>query len=586
MSFVTKSLSGYLWKQKLASERKTEVIAQKYSLPVSVSRILATLDIDIEDVASFLEPKLSNLMPNPSVLKDMDKACIRIADAIVNKEKIGIIGDYDVDGATSSALMRLFLEEFGLEVVVHIPDRDEGYGPSKLAFDKFLEQNIKLVMTTDCGTSAFEPFEYAKSKGFDVIVIDHHEAEVVLPSAYAIINPKRLDCENIPVDLKYLAAVGVVFMVVVAVNRELRTRGFYEKNSAPDLMKFLDIVAFGTVCDVVPLVGLNRAFVSQGLKVIAQRTNLGLKTLIDKAEIKEKPTAFHLGYVLGPRVNAGGRVGQAYKGSALLCARDVVVANKIADELNEYNKQRKDIEEYVMLKAIEQLEGILQEYPIAFVVADDWHQGVIGIVAGKLKERYNVPSFVMSIEGGEVKGSSRSIQGVNLGALIISAKEKGIITKGGGHFMAAGFSLREEKIDEFRTFVGEYVKNKIGDERVCPVVEYDFVLDILGATTDFIDTLSMLEPYGAGNLEPRFVIKDVRISKVSPVGMGHVKCFFTSIKGGSLNAMAFRCADSEMGMALLSGRGDLFNIVGILRKDNWQGRNSVQFIIEDVMKSE
>lgn len=584
MSFVTKSLSGCLWKQKLASERKAEVISQRYSLPFQVSRILAGLDIDVEDVASFLDPKLSNLMPNPSVLKDMDKASSRIADAIIKKEKIGIIGDYDVDGATSSALLRLFLEEFELEVTVHIPDRDEGYGPSKLAFDEFLKNNIKFVMTTDCGTSAFEPFSYAKSKGFDVIVIDHHEAEVLLPEAYAIVNPQRLDCENLPVDLKYLAAVGVVFMVVVAVNRELRNRGFYEKKSAPDLMKFLDIVAFGTVCDVVPLVGLNRAFVSQGLKVIAQRSNLGMKTLIDKAEIKEKPTAFHLGYVLGPRVNAGGRVGQSYKGSALLCAKNEQVAQGIADELNEYNKQRKDIEEYVMLKAIEQLEGSPQEYPIAFVFADDWHQGVIGIVAGKLKERYNVPAFVMSIEGGDVKGSSRSIKGVDLGSLIISAKEKGIITKGGGHFMAAGFSLRQEKIAEFRGFVGEYVKNKIGDEGISPVVEYDGVLDILGANVEFIDSLSMLEPYGAGNLEPKFVIKDIRVAKASTVGMGHVKCFFTSIKGGNLNAMAFRCADSEMGMALLSGKGDLFNIVGMLRKDNWQGKNSVQFIIEDVMR--
>lgn len=584
MSFTEKSLNGNLWKAKPVDERRSEVISQRHSLPLLVSKIISTKDIPLEEVSLYLDPKLQSLMPDPSVLKDMDRVSFRIAKAIVEKQKVGIIGDYDVDGATSSALMRLFLESFGLEVIVHIPEREEGYGPSKLAFDKFLANGISLAITTDCGTSAFEPLSYAKSQGVEVIVLDHHEAEVALPESYAVVNPQRLDSSEEAQKLRKLAAVGVVFMTVVAINRELRNQGFYKNMKEPNLMQYLDLVAFGTVCDVVPLQGLNRAFVHQGLKVISQRTNLGLKTLIDKADIKEKPTAYHLGYILGPRVNAGGRVGESSKASALLASNNLVIAEKLADDLNESNKQRKEIEDYVLINAIEQLEARPQKYPIAFVYANDWHQGVIGIVAGRLKERYGVPAFVMSIEGVDVKGSSRSIEGVDLGSMIIAAKEKGILSQGGGHVMAAGFSLNEDKLEEFRTFVGEAVRKKLGDEEIVPVVEYDGVLDVLGANVELIDSMTMLEPYGAGNPEPKLVLKDCRVAKSFIVGSGHVKCFLTSTKGGSLNAMAFRAADSDMGISLLQEKGEVISVVGTLRRDNWQGKNSVQFFIEDVMK--
>ncbi len=581
-----KSLGGNIWKAVPVDERKAELVAQRFALPLTVARIVAARGILPDDVPNFINPKLQNLMPDPFCLKDMEKAAQRIAEAIVQKQKIAIIGDYDVDGATSSSVLRLFLESVGVEPIIHIPERDEGYGPSKQAFDEFAALGAELVITADCGTTAFEPFEYAKSLNIPVIVLDHHEAEVKLPDVYAVVNPKRLDESNDYPYLKYMAAVGVVFCAIVAINRELRKQNFFADNQEPNLMQWLDLVALGTVCDVVPLLGLNRAFVRQGLRIMSLRSNTGLRALIDKSGISEAPNAFHLGYVLGPRINACGRVGEASLGNKLLCCKDDFQAGMLAEKLNEFNAQRKEIEAYVLLSAIEMLEGAPQEYPIAFVAGKDWHQGVVGIVAGKLKERYNVPAFVMSIEEDEVKGSARSIPGVDLGALIMAAKEKGLLTKGGGHMMAAGFSLEEGKLEDFRKFAGEYVRQKLGDESITPVMEIDSTMDLLGANTAFAESLEMLEPYGAGNAEPKIVLERVRVTKSGIVGAGHVRCFLTSANGGSLKAMAFKVADTELGKSLLNPQGAIFDVAGMLRRDNWQGRNSVQFIIEDAIRCE
>lgn len=439
------SLGGNIWKFASYREDAAERIAALYGLPAAVAAVVAARGIGVGEVDDFLYPKMQNLMPDPFCLKDMEKAALRIAGAVERGERVAVIGDYDVDGATSSSLLKLFLHSVGCEAPVHIPEREEGYGPSKTAVDEFAALGTNLLITTDCGTTAFEVLEYAKNKGMDVIVLDHHEAETRLPDICAVVNPKRLDESDEYPCLKYLAAVGVVFLTVVAVNRELRKRGFYQNRPAPDLMKWLDLVALGTVCDVVPLLGLNRAFVRQGLKVMSLRQNCGLKALADKASLSEAPTSYHLGFVLGPRINAGGRVGEASTGSRLLCATDDFQAAMLADRLDGFNALRKEIEAYVLLQAIEILEGTPQPYPIAFVYGHDWHQGVIGIVAGKLKERYGLPAFVMSVENDEVKGSARSVPGLNIGALVMAAKEKGLLTKGGGHNMAAGFSL-EEKI--------------------------------------------------------------------------------------------------------------------------------------------
>lgn len=579
-----KSLGGNLWKILPVDEKCAEYISQRYNLPYIISKIIAVRGIATEDIEKFLSPKLQNLMPDPHCLKDMKKAASRLAKAIIDKETIGIIGDYDVDGATSTSVMRLFLEQNGIQPLVHIPEREEGYGPSCQAFDEFKEKGCRFVITVDCGTTAFEVFDYAQSQGFEVIVIDHHEAEVKLPQVYALVNPKRLDEENDYEYLKYLAAVGVVFLTIVAVNRELREQGYYKDKAEPNLMNLLDLVSLGTVCDVVPLLGLNRAYVRQGLKVMSKRQNIGLKALIDKSGIQEAPGAFHLGYVLGPRINACGRVGEASLGNKLLCAKTSQEAEILAEKLNDFNNQRKEIEAYVLLKAIEILESTPQEYPIAFVSGKDWHQGVIGIVAGKLKERYNVPSFVMSIEADEVKGSARSIPGIDLGALVMSAKEKGILSKGGGHIMAAGFSLNEDKIEEFKRFAGEYVKEHLGDETITPVIEIDSQVDIAGINEDLAEKLELLEPYGSGNSEPKLLIPSVRISKASIVGNGHIRCYLGSLKGGSIKAMAFRAGDTELGKAMLSANGESYDVVGVLRRDTWQGRNSIQFIIEDAKR--
>lgn len=579
----SKSLNGNIWRLTPADNRQAELIAQRFSLSPLVARILVSRNVSENQVNDFLTPKLQNLMPNPFVLRDMEKAAKRIAQAIILKQKIAIIGDYDVDGATSTSVMRLFLESVGIEPLVHIPERDEGYGPSIPAVDEFYAQGAELIITVDCGTTAFEVLEYAAQKNMDVIVIDHHEAEMKLPKIYAIVNPKRLDDDSNIEYLKYMAAVGVVFLTVVAINRVLREQNFYVDKPEPNLMNFLDLVALGTVCDVVPLLGLNRAYVRQGLKVMSLRQNVGLKALFDKSGVTEAPSAYHLGFVLGPRINACGRVGEASIGNKLLCTKDVFLADNLAQKMNDFNDKRKEIEGYVLLKAIEILEGTPQEYPIAFAYGDDWHQGVIGIVAGKLKERYNLPSFVMSIESDEVKGSARSVVGVDVGALVMSAKEKGILTKGGGHTMAAGFSLNVDRIEDFKKFAGEYVAERLGGEAIVPVIDADGIIDVSGATYDLVEELSLLEPYGAQNSEPRVIMHKVKVSKASLVGTGgHVRCFLSSASGGALKAMAFKIADSEAGMALLNSHGRLFDVIGTLRPDNWMGRRGVQFFIEDV----
>lgn len=581
---TTKSLSGNLWSFLAPDDRLAEQAAQKYNLPFLIAKILVGRRVAIDEIPDFLVPKLQNLMPDPYVLKDMEKAAVRIAEAVVKKQKVAIIGDYDVDGATSSSVLRLFLESVGLKPVVHIPERDEGYGPSIKAVDEFAAGGTELLITVDCGTTAFDVFEHAAAIGLPAVVIDHHEAEVRLPKVFALVNPKRLDESDDYPYLKYLAAVGVAFLAVVAVNRCLRSQGFYTSVREPDLKQWLDLVALGTVCDVVPLLGLNRAFVRQGLAVMAQRKNAGLKALIDKSGINEMPTSYHLGYVLGPRINAGGRVGDSSLGSRLLCCENSFEAAALAEQLDAFNARRKEIEAYVLLQAMETLEGTPQSYPMAFVYGHDWHQGVIGIVAGKLRERYNLPSFVMSVEADEVKGSARSVPGLDLGALIMSAREKGLLTKGGGHIMAAGFSLTEDKIEEFRTFAGEYIRRSLKNDALTPVLEIDGSIDVAAATPDFVAGLENLEPYGSGNSEPRLMLSHALITKADIVGAGHVRCFLGSMNGGSLKAMAFRCADNEMGKALLNGVGKTFHLAGILRRDNWQGRNQTQFIIDDAMR--
>lgn len=578
------SLGGNNWSLPVVEDSASMRIAEMYNISPIIAQILCLRHINTEDAENFLYPKIQNLMPDPNVMKDAAKAAERIADAIEKKEIIAIIGDYDVDGATSTSILTRFFSHFGIKPLIHIPSREEGYGPSDAAFAEFKENKASLVLTIDCGTTAFEVLNKAATD-FDIIVIDHHEAEAKLPQVYAVVNPKRLDDSNPYVYLQYMSAVGVGFMVLVAVNRILRQRGFYQNITEPDLMSLLDLVALGTVCDVVPLIGLNRAYVKQGLKVMAKMQNLGLKHLMQVLNMESAPNAYHLGFTIGPRINACGRVGDARLGSKLLCSDNDLEAQMLAEQFNQFNIERKEIENFVLLEAIEQIEGQPQEYPMAFVYGRNWHQGVIGIVAGKLKERYNVPSFVMSVESDEVKGSARSVEGVDLGALIMNAKEKGLLTNGGGHVMAAGFSLTEEQIPEFKKFVGEYILQHLGKEKMIPTLNIDAVLNLSAINQKLADDLNLLEPFGTENPEPLIMLQNVRIIYPQAVGVGgHIRCSLQSSMGDKINAIAFRVADTDIGYSMLNSRGEMFDVVGYIHSDDWQGKKRVQFVIKDLKR--
>lgn len=573
-----------IWNVAQTDDSLVSRISETYGLEQYLAQILINRGVLFDEIEDFLNPKLQKLMPDPYVLKDMEKSALRVADAVQNQEKIAIIGDYDVDGATSSSILKRYFRAVGIEPLIHIPSRQEGYGPSDLAFGKFKKHDIRLVITIDCGTTAFDVLNRASENGFDIIVIDHHEAENILPKVFALVNPKRTDENNPYKYLTYMSAVGVGFMFLVALNRELRKRNFFAKKNEPDLLALLDLVALGTVCDVVPLLGLNRAYVKQGLKVMSQLGNLGIKSLMAVSGVNCAPSSYHLGYVLGPRINACGRVGNADLENILLCSEDETQTKSIAEQCNCFNNERKDIENYVLLQAIEQLENRRQPYPIAFVYGKDWHQGVIGIVAGKLRERYNVPAFVMSIEEDEVKGSARSVDGLDLGALILSAKEKGIISGGGGHIMAAGFSLPQDKIDEFQKFVGEYVVSCLGEDKVAAKLNIDCVLNLSAVNIELSNNFARLEPYGAGNPEPSVLIKNVMITNAQIVGSGHIRCTVCSPNGAHVKAICFNCTDNQLGNALLANKGELYDLVGKIKTDEWMGKKSVQLIIQDLKR--
>lgn len=577
---VEQSLTGRKWFATPADQRLAAALSQRLSLPEIIGRILASRNVGIQDAEVFLSPTLRDLLPDPFHLRDMDKAANRLADAVMGGQIIGIFGDYDVDGATSSALLNNFFTAVGAQVRVHIPDRmTEGYGPNAPALLALHQSGVSVVVTVDCGITAFAPLQAAAQAGLDVIVVDHHEAEPELPQAVAVVNPNRLD-EDSPHG--HMAAVGVAFLLTVAVNKVLKQRGWYQSHPAPDLLQWLDIVALGTVCDVVPLKGVNRALVAQGLKVMAKRTNVGLSALSDVAGVKERPDAYHLGYVLGPRINAGGRVGESYLGTRLMSSHDPVESGDIARLLDGYNKDRQEIEAAVLLEAMEQVEGRADDdsTPLVLAAGENWHPGVIGIVAGRLKERYNRPVCVVALEGDVGKGSGRSVPGLDLGTAVIAARQAGLLKAGGGHAMAAGFTVLRDQLDAFRAFLGDRLQAQLTGKLV-PTLTLDGAVDCAGCTVDLVETLKQLGPFGAGNPEPRFAVSAARLIKADVVGMGHVRCILAGAGGHRLKAIAFRVADSDMGHALLAGQGQTFHLAGTLRADSWNGSTSVQLVIDD-----
>ena len=580
---IERSVTGKWWRERNLDDRLAITIAQRFGVPEVVGRVMAARDIGLDDAESFLNPTLRDLMPDPSTLKDMDKAASRIADAVIKGENIAIFGDYDVDGATSTALLKRLFAALGRDVVVYIPDRQkEGYGPNSSALLDLQRRGANLILTVDCGVTAYAPLTDAKEAGIEIIVVDHHAAEPELPPAVAVVNPNRLDDES---GLGHLCAAGVAFLLSVAILRELRSRGWLEQSGIrpPDLRNWLDLVALGTVCDVVPLRGLNRAFVTQGIKIMRHRHNIGMAALADIAGVNETPSAYHLGFMLGPRVNAGGRVGESFLGTTLLSGDNPAQALDIARKLDEYNRERKAIEDIVLDQAISAVESQSKVGAMVLVGGEDWHPGVIGIVASRLKDRYHVPALVMGMVDGVFKGSARSVRGIDLGAAIIAARQAGLLINGGGHGMAAGFTLDPEKRDAFEEFLETRFAKIIAENDIRPTMTVDGGLHAMGATVDLIEALEKLGPFGAGNAEPRFVFPECRVVKADVVGADHVRCILSGSNGkGRLKAIAFRCLDNDMGQTLLKHGGRPLHILGHLRRDSWQGREGVQLMIDDV----
>jgi len=581
-----RSVTGKIWTLRSCDERQATSLAQKFDLPEIVARILSSRGITSEIAEDFLSPSLRSSLPDPCHLIDMEKAAQRLAQAILSQENVVIFGDYDVDGATSSAILKRFFKMAGLETKIYIPDRvEEGYGPNIPALKKLREEGADIIITVDCGTVSFEPLEKAKSFGLETIVIDHHLGAETMPEAIAVVNPNRID-ETSP--HRNLAACGISFLLVVAINRILREKNFYNQRSEPDIFSLLDLVALGTVCDVMSLTGLNRAYVNQGLKVMAARRNLGLTVLADIARLEGTPSTYHAGFLLGPRINAGGRIGEAGLGARLLTTDDPDEAREIALKLDRLNEERRAIEITVMDEAIMQAENLSQTSPVIIVAGEGWHQGVIGIVAGRIKEKFGRPAAVIALDGELGKASARSITGVDFGAAVAAARSKGLLIAGGGHAMAAGFTVEKAKIQELQNFLNERLGPAIEEFSSQKKLIIETILSPSGVNPDLAESISFLEPFGVGNPEPRIAIKNARLLKSEQVGIDHISCIIG--QGGAfadpkikLKAIAFRSLGTPLGKALITSQGKDIHLAGKIKLNHWQGKSRAEFHIEDVV---
>ncbi len=576
---VERSLRGRRWQARPALGDGL-MVAQRLGVPEIVGRLLAARGVDADGAAAFLNPSLRDLLPDPSRFADMDRAVERLTRAIRAGEQVAVFGDYDVDGATSAALLHRFFAAIGRPLVVYVPDRlTEGYGPNAPALLGLQARGVSLVVTVDCGITAHAALAAAQGAGLDVIVVDHHVAEPALPPAVAAIDPNRFDeADEVRTQFGHLAAVGMTFLLVVALNRALRRAGWYEKRAEPDLLQWLDLVALGTICDVVPLTGVNRAFAAQGLKVMAGRANPGLAALADRARLAERPTAWHAAFILGPRVNAGGRVGAADLGARLLATDDPGEAAALAERLEELNRDRRAIEQGVLERAMAEAAptGAL------VFVQGDWHPGVIGVVASRLKERFNRPACVVALteeRGVSIgKGSGRSVPGVDLGSAVIAARQAGLLLNGGGHPMAAGFTVEPANIPALK----EFLDRRFAAAGVpgVPALELDGAIAPAGATPELVELMQRLGPFGSGNAEPRFAVL-ARVVRADQAGQEHVRCTLAGDDGARLPAIAFRAFDSDLGRLLLHSSGAALHVAGALRRNDWQGRAGVQLVIDD-----
>ncbi|MFT4116508.1 single-stranded-DNA-specific exonuclease RecJ [Bradyrhizobium sp.] len=584
---VSRSLTDKLWRDRLDARgaAKALAIVQQHQLPELLARVLAGRGVDIDAVADFLDPTIRKLLPDPFTVTEMEAAAKRIADAAQKGEKVAIFGDYDVDGATSSALLAWHLRHCGLDPLIHIPDRIfEGYGPNTEAVRGLAAKGATLLVTVDCGTTSIEPLAEARRLGMSVVVIDHHQAGTELPEVDALVNPNRLDDLS---GLGHLAAVGLVLVTLVAVNRELRQRGFWTSEMPePDLLGMLHHVALGTVADVAPLIGLNRAFVAKGLIAMRRRDHVGHTALMDVARLNGPPEAWHLGFMLGPRVNAGGRIGRADLGVRLLLEGDSVEAARIAAELDRLNTERRFIEQAAEAQAeAEALASIGLEDKLGVIVtaSEGWHPGVVGLVASRLKEKFSRPAFAIALEpGGIGTGSGRSIAGVDLGKAVRQAVTDGILLKGGGHAMAAGVTLRKEKLAEFRAYLENALAGAVAEARHVNELSIDGAVSARAVTTELAATLNRAGPFGSGNPEPVLALPAHQLVYADEVGQAHLRLRFKSGDGAIVNGIAFRSIGQKLGNALVANRGQQLHVAGSLSVDRYQGVERVQFRVIDI----
>jgi len=575
------SVSGKNWISKEFNSEDINFLKTNYFLDEIVAKLLSIRKINKEEVKFFLNPSIKNILPNPFVLKDMDKAIDRTLVAIINKEKIGIFGDYDVDGATSTAILGKYFRSLKIDFEIYIPDRKtEGFGPNEKAFLEFINKEVNLIYTVDCGTLSFEPINYAKINNIDVIILDHHQSETKLPNAHSIVNPNRFDDKS---ELNYLCAAGVCFLFLIALNKRLRDLNWFKSHNInePDLINILDLVSLGTVCDVVPLIGLNRAIVYQGLKVLQRKNNLGLKTLMELNNVEKTISEYHLGYVLGPRINAGGRVGKSSHGANLLLNNNSTETYKLASELNNYNKERQILEAELLSKI---LNTNFQNHtdPVIILHGENWHEGIIGIIAARVKEKFNKPTIVISVNSDVGKGSARSIHGFDIGSIILGAVQSDLLIKGGGHKMAAGFTIDMKKIQDFKEFI--FRKFKSINMNLENKKNYYFDAEIAPSAVNinFFEKINLLAPFGSGNSEPRFLIQDLKVVNSKVVGEKHIKSVLIGNDSSTIKTISFNSVDTAFSSYLFKKNTKNLNIVGKLSLNEWRGQKNVEFIVDDI----
>ena len=581
---VDRSACGQRWVSRLdqAAENRALAIAQVHGIPDLVARVLAGRGVGLDDAPAFLDPTIRSLMPEPYRLTDCEEASKRIALAIGRGERVAIFGDYDVDGAASSALLHRFLAHFGVTAEIYIPDRIfEGYGPNPAALRQLIARGAQLIVTVDCGSTSHEALEAAREEGCDVVVIDHHQLGHALPHCLALVNPNRED------DLSgqgHLCAAGVVFMVLVATARLLREQGEARAKSL-DLLAWLDLVALATVCDVVPLKGLNRAFVVKGLLAARHMNNAGLAALLRKAGLGGPVTPYHLGFLVGPRINAGGRISDAALGSRLLTLDDAVAAEEIAGRLDDLNRERQAMETAMLAEAEAEVTAEYGDGEAATVLVtarDNWHPGIVGLLAARLKEKFRRPAFAIAFDpSGKGTGSGRSINGFDMGRMVRAAVDAGLLLKGGGHAMAAGLTVERQKLGQLRAFFEEKATDVVPSLVANHVLKIDGALSASGATLDMLDQLEKAGPYGSGHPQPVFAIPAHRVKDARPVGTSHVKVTLEAADGTKLDGIAFRCADTPLGRLLLNSRGNQLHVAGCLSGDHWQGSRRIQLRILD-----